>query len=259
MQNKFLSQLINEFEMLNKVPKFQLERAVSPLLGIFINGIINKHLNAHTTVSLPEFPLKKSGNYQSTNIDWLLIDDSNKTLYFIELKTDVTSFRKNQCGLYNKVKDLVERESAAVLFSELNKIKGKSRRGDKYSALQKRIPVGLDFTEFKSFKIVYLVPDRPHKLMDKEYDEIILFSDLREDINTPFPEEWIMLREFLIDLKKNIKIPQHQQEGNIAVFKDLGIYSDDPEEDEKINQDLIKFLDSQGYKMPKPIIKKDNN
>ena len=259
MNSSFLPRLFEELTYLNKVPKFQLERAISPLLGIFIIEIINKHLNADTTISLPEFPLKKSGNYQSTNIDWLLVDVTNKTLYCIELKTDFTSFRIKQSDIYKAIKDLVEKDGAAELFSQVNIIRSKSRRKDKYAALQKRIPIELDFTAFKRFKIVYLVPYKPPKLNADEYDEIILFSDLSENINTPFPEEWTMLREFLIDLKKNIKIPQHQQEGNIAVFKDLGIYSDNPEEDEIINQDLIKFLDSQGYKRPEPIQKSDDN
>lgn len=46
--------------------------------------------------------------------------------------------------------------------------------------------------------------------------------------------------------KKPIK-----QEGNLAVLKDLGIYSDDPEEDKKINEELSKFLESKGYPRPK--------
>lgn len=57
-------------------------------------------------------------------------------------------------------------------------------------------------------------------------------------------------------MKKNKKAIK--QEGNLAIFKDLGIYSDDPEEDKKINQALIKFLDSQGYKRPKLKIKNNS-
>ena len=45
---------------------------------------------------------------------------------------------------------------------------------------------------------------------------------------------------------KKIKI-----EGNEVVFKDLGIYSDDPKEDQMINDTLRKYLKSNGYKMAK--------
>jgi len=39
-------------------------------------------------------------------------------------------------------------------------------------------------------------------------------------------------------------------EGNIAVLVDLGIYSEDPEEDERIKESLRKFLESIGHKVP---------
>lgn len=47
-----------------------------------------------------------------------------------------------------------------------------------------------------------------------------------------------------------------KQEGNIIVLKDLGIYSEDPEQDKKINEDLRNFLESKGY--PRPRIKTRN-
>lgn len=50
-------------------------------------------------------------------------------------------------------------------------------------------------------------------------------------------------------MKKNKKAIK--QEGDLGVFKDLGIYSDDPEEDKKINEKLSKFLESKGYPVPK--------
>jgi len=41
-----------------------------------------------------------------------------------------------------------------------------------------------------------------------------------------------------------------KQEGNIAVFKDLGIFSEDPKEDQQINNNLRNFLTSLGLKTP---------
>jgi len=38
MENDFLSRLLYELVDLDKTPKFQLERAVSPLLGIFTDN-----------------------------------------------------------------------------------------------------------------------------------------------------------------------------------------------------------------------------
>lgn len=47
--------------------------------------------------------------------------------------------------------------------------------------------------------------------------------------------------------KKNVI----KREGNIVVLKDLGIYSEDPEQDKKINEDLSNFLKSKDYPRPK--------
>ena len=40
-------------------------------------------------------------------------------------------------------------------------------------------------------------------------------------------------------------------ENGIWLFKELGIYDEDPEKDGKINEELIKFLASKGHKRPK--------
>jgi len=53
--------------------------------------------------------------------------------------------------------------------------------------------------------------------------------------------------------KKNTRNsePQDIGENGIWLFKELGIYDEDPEKDKKIIDGLIKFLDSKGYKIAK--------
>lgn len=46
------------------------------------------------------------------------------------------------------------------------------------------------------------------------------------------------------------QIQKSFNEGNVVIFKDLGIYSIDPKKDQKINQSLKKFLASLGYQLP---------
>ena len=91
MQTEFLKIYLNKLLELYSYPKVQIERAISPLLSIFIIDILNHFLKTNIKFYLPEFPLKKENN-QSTNIDWLLIDEENKKLYFIEFKTTSDSF-----------------------------------------------------------------------------------------------------------------------------------------------------------------------
>lgn len=258
MQESFLIRLFNELEYLNTVPKFQLERAISPLLGIFIKEIINSKYKTNVILSIPEFPLKKHNN-QSTNIDWLLFDNSSKTLYFVELKTDKFSFREKQNSAYRYVRDkFLKAKNASFLFNELSVIKDNSIRKVKYQTIFNKLnKKGIDRSAYLKFEFIYLGPSGNHIQDNNTYDKILLFTDLPLRIKTIYKKEWHQLRKFLKNLNPSTKkkVRSRNVEGNIAVFKDLGIYSDDPEEDEKINQDLIKFLESQGYKMPKVKIK----
>jgi len=60
------------------IPKVQIERAVGPILSMFLEDVLTETLRDDPVLSgrlvmiCPEFPLKKIGNNQSTNIDWLM-------------------------------------------------------------------------------------------------------------------------------------------------------------------------------------------
>lgn len=202
MKNEFLSRLIEEFKFLNKVPKFQLERAISPLLAIFILDVINKECSEASVINYyPEFPLKKRGSKQSTNIDWLLADEKNKTLYCVELKTDSKSYDKEQNKIYKSTKKKVERFGAAFLLKGLKSISKKSNRSDKYSDYLNKFNLKKkDLKDYKKFFIVYLAPDKPDN-QDIFSDSLILFNKLPEDLGTDnFKTEWIQLLKFLKSL-----------------------------------------------------------
>ena len=199
MKSSFLTRLFKELTYLNKVPKFQLERAISPLLGIFIKEIINTKYDTNIILSIPEFPLKKKYNHQSTNIDWLLFDNNSKTLYFVELKTDKFSFREKQDSVYRYVKGKYnEDKNASFLFNELSVIKDKSLRKDKYQTiidiLKKK---NISLTDYQKLKFIYLVPSANPKQPNSAYDKILHFSELPLRIKTPYKQEWHQLRKFL--------------------------------------------------------------
>jgi hypothetical protein len=205
MSNNFLEKLISELEQLNKVPKFQLERAVSPLLGIFIKQIINSQFNARTTISIPEFPLKKKDNNQSTNIDWLLIDTINKTLYLIELKTDYLSLRDEQSTIYKSVIDkLTEDQNASFLQEDIDLIMQASNRKDKYKSINDTFAGSdIDLSTYTKIVLIYLGPDVIKQSLNSSYTKILSFSDLPENIATDYYQEWQQLRKFLKNLSKS--------------------------------------------------------
>ncbi|NCT66658.1 MAG: hypothetical protein GXC76_03330 [Rhodanobacteraceae bacterium] len=83
-----------------RIPKFQVERAVGPILGFFLDQAISHLLGSKVVTLAAEFPLKKPGNRQSTNIDWLMYDQQKGELVLLELKTEPGSFRSEQFDTY---------------------------------------------------------------------------------------------------------------------------------------------------------------
>lgn len=199
MQNKFLSRLIKEFEQLNKVPKFQIERAISPLLGIFIEEIINKEFNSNCSISIPEFPIKKTLGNQSTNIDWLLIDKNESKIFLIELKTDTHSFDKDQLEIYLKIKNDLP-DSVNTLFSNIEKIKEFSNRPHKYTTLSEYIKDDLGLIKtFTNLEIVYIIPSSIEKHLPDNIKRIT-FQNLPYINHPVFNDEWLQLKNFLEEI-----------------------------------------------------------
>lgn len=113
-EKSFWSHLIHHILEGRNVPKLQVERAIGPIIGFFLEDIAKALLNdgepADVAVLAPEFPLLKQGrNLLSTNIDWLI---HNKTsakneLVFFELKTATSSFAEDQLEIYLQWADKV--------------------------------------------------------------------------------------------------------------------------------------------------------
>ena len=108
-----------------RTPKFQVERAISPILEIFLEKaisdlIVHKRLFVDDSKAVlqsemitlaSEFPLMKDPpnkseeplkkkNNQSTNFDWLMFDKISGDLLLLELKTDSASFHIDQLKTY---------------------------------------------------------------------------------------------------------------------------------------------------------------
>lgn len=203
MKNEFLSRLLEELKFLNKVPKFQLERAISPLLGIFITEIINKQFNVSCIHSISEFPirpLKHKEDFQSTNIDWLLFDSVNHTLYLIEFKTDLYSLDKSQYDNYKEIWNKVNNsKTASFLYNDILDITPNSNRPEKYQTIIEFIKSNsIDFSDYSTLKIIYFIPSEKKNFELEDDDEFLYFYQLHNDIGLKdFQEEWIQLLDFL--------------------------------------------------------------
>jgi len=121
---------------LRHVPKFQVERAVGPMLDYFITKDPT-FLGGDMEILATEFPLKKKGTtLQSTNVDWLLYDRCRNELVLLELKTDDGSFSSGQLERYLELLESGVGAGQGIcsrLQADLKEIQGGSKGAD-YSA-----------------------------------------------------------------------------------------------------------------------------
>jgi len=109
----FLIDLLNLLAENKKFPAYQAERRIDIFINFFLVDILKHEIGKRqkdfqVAFIAPEFPLKKQGNNQSTNVDYLcVLEDKlgNKKILFVELKTDSSSFDEDQLKTYIKFRD----------------------------------------------------------------------------------------------------------------------------------------------------------
>ena len=146
------------FKLLNdnsKFPKYQLERRVDIFINIFLEDIFTNYFNDGSKVKYicPEFPFKKEGNRQSTNVDYLCSKESegNKEIIFVELKTDKRSFDSSQLEIYLKNKNWNE------LFENIRKLGETKGYREKYMLLINQLEEN-NFLASSKIRIFYISP-----------------------------------------------------------------------------------------------------
>ena len=207
MENLFLNEYFSELKEYNSIPKLQIERAVSPILSIFIEVLItdflkdNPELSGNIELILPEFPFKKLEGNQSTNIDWLMINKQKGYLFFIELKTAASSFKQEQLQEYKTIKNFIKKFTAKFLFEEVAIIRDKSNEQKKYDFILKKLAAYEKyFHQITNSEIIYIAPTSvKQKIKDVP---VIAFSDFPADLNHTFSKEWQQLRSFFQSIDK---------------------------------------------------------
>lgn len=205
-----------------KIPKVQVERAISPILSLYIESILTSYFNSNSEYSgsyeliSPEFPLKKENN-QSTNIDYLLINNSKKILVFFELKTDIDSFKDKQTDKYVEFKKMILDSSASILRKNLDEIRSGSSKSSKYDYLISRFDSAVKSAkDIKKTIILYLVP-RAIKDQIKEkgkIDFVLDYNDLPKSIEHKYSNYWRDVRSNLLILDDIFK---HKIINNLSV------------------------------------------
>lgn len=212
METKFVQDFMKHIIALTKTPKVQLERIVSPIFGLFIEEIFNAKFKDDPNYSgnyeliSSEFPLKKEGNNQSTNIDFLLLNRDKKLILFLELKTDSSSYREVQYDVYIEYIKRIEKDSASIFIDEIGNIKSNSIKPNKYETLLDKLNnMAKELEQIKKVFLVYLIPSKKLSEFKKKYPEGLFlgYSDLPDKINHQYSEYWNIIRENLLELDNN--------------------------------------------------------
>lgn len=191
----FIGKLMAHINHLTMVPKVQVERAVAPILGLFIAQLLSekwdRQADKQIEVICEEFTLRKpNGSCQSTNIDWLLYDTYRNELIFLELKTVDTSFDPGQKKIYLDLIRQIGENGLSFLEKDIEKIMNNSLEPEKYqntlNCISNCIERNPRYSECRKAKLVYLAPEpmRNARKDPSERDvEWLIFHDLPKEIS----------------------------------------------------------------------------
>jgi len=166
MQIDFIETLMEHIMESAMIPKAQVERAVGPILSMFLAEVLTEtfrddpDLSGEIKMVCPEFPLKKEDNRQSTNIDWLMLNTFRKMLYFVELKTSETSVNDNQNSIYRTKQEKVHNQGGGFLLRDVEILRDASTESGKYSyIIEHRIAPHRDLiAHCRNVRLLYIVP-----------------------------------------------------------------------------------------------------
>jgi hypothetical protein len=223
MENKFVKTLIEAIVKNRNMPKVQVEREISPILEIFIESAMNKLAENRKIKSgqykliASEFPISnwESENLRSINIDFLMFNESEKDLVFIELKTDSSSFETEQLKYY---RDVVINNDPEKLYNFLEKLEHPKYINYKRIVDDKLTEFGIEkFENINQIEIIYIAPrhmgeinnhwgeERKEGIEFLQNGKFITFADLKKNNNIEheFKEEWKIITEELEKLDEN--------------------------------------------------------
>jgi hypothetical protein len=207
------------------IPKVQIERAVGPILSMFLADVLTETLRDDPSLSgsivmiCPEFPIKKADNLQSTNIDWLMYNTERKQLLFVELKTSDTSFDTGQNVIYRVKQDAVRSKGGSFLMEDLEQLSKTSTEGGKYRyILEKRLSLfKTEITASHDARIIYLIPKSAEHKVQGLADKVFSFGMLSNSITGSFAEEWNVIRNHLCVLDESSWRSRNQQLISVSV------------------------------------------
>jgi hypothetical protein len=194
----------NVFELLKRnkeYPYYQAERRIDIFLNLFLEEILNHFLRSDTIkFLLPEFPLKKKNNNQSTKVDYICYDQIKKVIYFVELKTDSRSFNPDQLAIYQEYNDWAKCLSEVQIISGKASKQYKSKFQIAFEVLKQANIFEVDAQDIP-IMLIYMAPDSEKinetftELEKLNKGQLISFSKLRTFQSLKYPAEWELFKD----------------------------------------------------------------
>lgn len=208
MDKLFIETLMDYIMEATMIPKSQIERAVGPILSMFLPVVLtetfrqDQNLSGSLVMVSPEFPLKKEDNWQSTNIDWLLYNTVRRQLLFVELKTSDTSINDNQNSIYHRIQAAIVNRGAAFLIEDMEQMRDRSSEFGKYQYVLKTkvTPLKNEISACHDAKLIYLIPKSIELKVHSHADTVLTFGMLSASIPGNFAKEWGIIRNHLCAL-----------------------------------------------------------
>ncbi len=181
-----IDELFDRLDEWRGLPSYQLERRTDIFFAIYLKDIIRKKYNQTVDYIIPEFPLRIGNIYSdfklsnpnlSFKIDYLVVCNSTRKVFLVELKTDSNSRREKQDKYLTTAKKL----NIKNLVDGVLKIYEATSSKKKYENLLNILSrVGWLNTETMSnistdyeVSILYIQPNP-----GKETEDVITFTDL---------------------------------------------------------------------------------
>lgn len=146
-----VEQIVHRLASNRNIPKYQFERAIEPFIGIFLEEALEQYLNTPIKLVILEYPLKKTGSNQSTNADFLF-RTADQNWYFVEIKTERTTLRKEQLQVYQSR----VRSKFSDIHEALDEIESASKSKHKYRHLRSKLDEHQPFDGI--VEVLYITP-----------------------------------------------------------------------------------------------------
>ncbi|NQU84484.1 MAG: hypothetical protein HQ541_01865 [Mariniphaga sp.] len=214
MKHPTIHKLFDTLDKWRTFPAYQLERRADIFFAIYLKKIIYHKFGVEVDHILPEFSVRLGTIYgnndnQSYKIDYVAVSQQKNKIYFVELKTDMSSRRENQDD-YLK---LAKKANIPKLMDGILKIYEATSAKIKYeNYLNELVDVGWlsnesyeNISNNYDISIVYLQPT----VEDEDPKQIISFDEV---IKALMSETDPITRRFVESLKKWKTKPSHTKE-----------------------------------------------